>query len=79
MRRAKDGSTSKAKITVAGVRAPPSSTAARERAMLKPWFNILPLFIVKMIARRKCEVFDVQGVPYHGALRDVLIRSKDHG
>jgi hypothetical protein len=47
--------------------------------MLKPWVNLLPLFIVKWIARRKCEVFYVQGVPYHGALRDVLIRSESNG
>ena len=44
------------------------------RVMLRWWVNLLPLFIVKAIARRRCELFDIHGRTWAHALPDVLVR-----
>jgi hypothetical protein len=41
--------------------------------MLRPWISLLPLFVVKAIARRHCEVFEVQGRYWARATEDVLV------
>lgn len=43
--------------------------------MMRPWINLLPLFIVKRIARRRCEVSMIGGVGYHQATDGVLVRT----
>jgi hypothetical protein len=42
--------------------------------MLVSWVNILPLFIVKWLARRFCMRMNVGNLTYAEALPDVLIR-----
>lgn len=45
--------------------------------MLASWIELLPLFIVRRLARRYCERVSVHGDAWITARRDVLIRFKD--
>lgn len=41
--------------------------------MLRNWINILPLFIVKQIARKNCELVYIGGKHYYTATKGVLV------
>jgi hypothetical protein len=43
--------------------------------MLRAWINLLPLFIVKRIARKRGEIFVVGSVMYSQATDGVLVRT----
>jgi len=42
--------------------------------MLRNWIELLPLFIVKRIARKRGEVFTLGGIEYCQATDGVLVR-----
>lgn len=44
--------------------------------MLGKWIEIMPLFVVRWLARRHCERVTLSGVEWHTATSDVAIRSK---
>lgn len=41
--------------------------------MLKNWIQILPLFLIKIIARKQCQIVEHGGRKYCMAFPDVLI------
>ena len=42
--------------------------------MLKNWLQILPLFLIKIIARKLCPTVQIGKHSYHEAFPDVFIR-----
>lgn len=45
--------------------------------MLRNWVQILPLFLVKIVARRYCPTIQIGKYTYYDAFPDVYIRSAD--
>lgn len=43
---------------------------------MRAWVNLLPLFVVKILARRHCEKVKAGYIYYHTATPDVLIAAK---
>jgi hypothetical protein len=43
--------------------------------MLKSWMIILPLFIIRILAR-KCEVITIRSTEYYNPFKGILIRKK---
>lgn len=42
--------------------------------MLKNWLQILPLFLIKIIARKLCPTVSIGKYSYHEAFPDVFIK-----
>ena len=41
--------------------------------MLAAWIELMPLFVVRWLARRHCEVFHLGGLKFHGARPGVFV------
>ena len=41
--------------------------------MLAAWTEILPLFVVRWLARKHCERFHLGGYQFHGARPDIFV------
>lgn len=44
---------------------------------MRKWLQILPMFVIIRLARKKCEKFIFQGTNWHLAFADVLIKAKE--
>ena len=47
--------------------------------MMRPWMNLLPLFLVKRLARKHGEVFYLGAEAWYAATDGVLVRAKKGG
>ena len=46
--------------------------------MLKKVFNLLPVWLVKFLARKFCKGYTIQGKVWRTAFNDVLVRDKEN-